>query len=85
MVETTLSCEAPASDTSSLREWRDANTELCREGNSTICSFIASSELLDGGGSKQSEMRVGALCSGVFLGGQSSVDKNVPLVAVNRL
>lgn len=46
---------------------------------------MASSELLDGGGSKQSELPVGALRSGVFLGGQSSVNKNVPLVAVNQL
>lgn len=46
---------------------------------------MASSELLDGGGSKQSEMAVGALRSGVFVRGQSSVNKNVPLVAVNRL
>ena len=46
---------------------------------------MASSELLDGGGSKQSEMAVGALRSGVFLGGQSSVNKNVPQVAVNQL
>lgn len=46
---------------------------------------MASSELLDGGGSKQSEMAIGALRSGVSLGGQSSVNKNVSLVAVNRL
>lgn len=46
---------------------------------------MASSELLDGGGSKQSEMPVGALHSGVFLGSQSSVNKNVPLVTVNQL
>lgn len=46
---------------------------------------MVSSDLLDGGGSKQSEMPVGALHSGVFLRDQSSVDKNIPLVVVNRL
>lgn len=46
---------------------------------------MVSSDLLDGGGSKQSEMPDGASHSGVFLRDQSSVDKNIPLVVVNRL